>query len=143
MSDPVRALADDAAATLTIQQGTEHFDDGRITLTIDGAGAVRVEQQRAGATQRYQGQLDRAALTALAEALASHHFTQARRTSLPREPGDTPVALRFARPGSAPFVAELWNADRYRDRDLDAILRLADAQLHRASGGALGTAAAP
>jgi hypothetical protein len=141
MDDVVRHLDRHPAATLTIQQGTEHFDDGQVTLALRGDGTATVEQLRSGKTQRYRAQLAPARVATVGAALAEHHFTRARTTSLPRQPGDTPLVLRLDGAGPA-FRADLWYADRYQDRDLDQLVQLADALIHEVSGGALGQPAA-
>ena len=46
--------------------------------------------------------------------------------------------LRVDRANAPTFEVQLWDADRYKDADLDAILRTADALIHEISGGKLG-----
>jgi len=46
--------------------------------------------------------------------------------------------LRLSGAGGPAFETTIWYADRFADRDLDAILRIADDVLHTASGGKLG-----
>ena len=36
------------------------------------------------------------------------------------------------------FTNQIWYADRYKDRDLDAIIRIADAVIHEVTKGRLG-----
>lgn len=139
MTDPLRALDRHPALTITIRQGTEHFADGVVTLTVRGDGAVTVEQRRGGQAHRHGLQLDAARVAAIGGALADHRLTAPRTTSLPREPGDTRLILRVDG-GATPFEASLWYGDRYQDRDLDAIIRLADGLVHEATGGQLGQA---
>jgi hypothetical protein len=138
MDDLLQSLDHHADVAVTVRQGTEHFDDGQITLVVRGDGKVTVDQLAAGATQHYALKLDAARVAQLGNLLAAHRFTAARTTTLPRQPGDTQLALRVERGGSQAFQAELWDADRYKDADLDAILHAADALIHEASGGKLG-----
>lgn len=138
MDDLLHALDRHADVAVVIRQGTEHFDDGLITLAVRGDGSATIEQLVNGATQRYAAKLDAARLATLGNTLAAHRFTAPRRTTLPREPGDTQLVLRVDRGGTPAFQAELWDADRYKDADLDAILRVADALIHEVSGGKLG-----
>jgi len=126
------------SASVSIQQGTEHFDDGVITLVVRGDGTATVEQLRAGTKQRFTKSLAADRIAAVGTALAEHHVTRARTSKLPRSPGDTPLVLRVDGDSGAAFRADLWYGDRYTDRDLDAILRLADVLVHEITGGALG-----
>ena len=74
----------------------------------------------------------------LGRALADHQFTAPRTSTLPRDPGDTRLVLQLSGSGVPAFETAIWYADRFKDRDLDAILRLADDLLYTASGGKLG-----
>jgi hypothetical protein len=141
MDDLLRALERHADVAVVVRQGTEHFDDGLITLAVRGDGRVIVDQLAAGAAQQHSAKLDAARVAAFGSSLAAHRFTAARTTTLPREPGDTPLVLRVDRADAPVFEVHLWNADRYKDADLDAILRTADAMIHEVSGGTLGHAA--
>jgi hypothetical protein len=138
MDDALRSLDRRPEITITVQQGTEHWKQGLITLTVHGGGQAIVEQRRAGETTRREATLAPARIAAIGAALAARRFTAARTTTTPREPGDTPLILRVEGAGGAPFEASLWAADRYQDRDLDAILKLADGVIHEVTGGALG-----
>lgn len=138
MDDPLRALDRHPTATVTIRSGTEHFGNGEVTLAVRGDGAVSVEQRAAGAVTRYTAQLDGARIVALGRALADHKFTAPRTSTLPRNPGDTPLVLRLSGAGVRAFETTIWYADRFGDRDLDAIMRVADDLLYTASGGKLG-----
>ena len=138
MDDPLRALDRHPATTITIRYGTEHFGRGQITLTIRGDGAVDVEQRFAGTVTTYAAHLDGKQLAELGRALADHHFTAPRTSTLPRKPGDTQLVLRLSGPDAPPFETTIWYADRYKDHDLDAILRIANDVLYSASGGKLG-----
>ena len=140
MDDLLRALDRHPDVTVVIRQGTEHFDDGLITLAIHGDGNATVEQRRSGREQQFTARLPAARIASLGGTLADHRFTAARTTKLPREPGDTPLLLRVDRGGAPAFQVEIWYADRYQDRDLDAIVRLADALIHEVTGGKLGQA---
>ena len=140
MTDPLRALDQHPDVAITIQQGTEYFRDGQITLIIRGDGRVRVEQRRSGVVHPFEVQLPPARIAAIGRALAEHRFTAARTTKLPRNPGDTPLVLRLERGTAAAFAADLWYADRYQDADLDAIVRQADALIYEVTGGRLGQA---
>ena len=141
MDDPLRAFDRHPTATVTIQFGTEHFGNGQITLALRGDGAVSVEQRAAGAVNHYSAKLDGPRIAELGRALAEHRFTQPRTSTLPRNPGDTPLVLRLSGDGVPAFEATIWYADRFADRDLDAILRVADDLLSTASGGKLGQSA--
>jgi hypothetical protein len=141
MTEPVRTLSTQRKATVVIQQGTEHFDDGQLAITIRGDGAVSVEQRQSGQRHEFSAQLDAARFAAVVDALAANHFTKTRTSKLPRNPGDTPLVLRFDDAGPAPFHAELWYGDRYSDAEIDRIIRLADDLIHTASAGTLGQAA--
>jgi hypothetical protein len=141
MDDLLHALDRHADVAVTIRQGTEHFDDGQITLVVRGDGSATVEQLASGAAQHYAMKLDAARIATLGNLLAVHRFSAARTTTLPRKPGDTQLVLRVDRGGTQAFQAELWDADRYKDADLDAILHTADALIHEVSGGKLGQAA--
>jgi len=46
--------------------------------------------------------------------------------------------LQLSGSGVPAFETAIWYADRFKDRDLDAIPRLADDLLYTASGGKLG-----
>jgi hypothetical protein len=141
MDDSLRSLDHQPDLSISLRQGTEHFRDGQITLTVHGDGRAEVEQLRAGTTTRTQARLPAARVTEIGRALADHRFTAPRTTSLPREPGDTPLVLRAERPGAAPLEIQLWYADRYQDRDLDAIIKLADAVIQEVR--AASTAGSP
>ena len=138
MDDVLRNLARNPATTVTVQQGTEHFDDGQVTLTVRGDGTIEVEQRRSGAVTRHAGQLPVARIEALGAQLADLQLTRPRTTTLPRQPGHTPLVLRVEGGAARSFRADLWYGDRYQDRQLDGIIRLADALIHEVSGGALG-----
>jgi hypothetical protein len=138
MDDPLRALDRHPAAAISIRYGTEHFGNGQITLTIRGDGAVSVEQRFAGNVATFAAQLEPGRVAELGRALADHHFTRPRTSTLPREPGDTQLVLRLSGPDVPAFEATIWFADRYKDRDLDAILVLVEDVLHTATGGKLG-----
>lgn len=139
--DPLRAFDRHPDATVTIRYGTEHFGKGEITLAVRGDGAVRVDQRVAGAVNHREAQLDGARVAALGRTLAEHHFTAPRTSSLPREPGDTQLVLRLSGAGTPAFETTIWYADRFKDRDLDAILRATDDVLYTASDGKLGQSA--
>jgi hypothetical protein len=139
--DPLRAFDRHPTATVTIRYGTEHFGKGEVTLAVRGDGAVRVDQRIAGAVNHHEAQLDGARVAALGRTLAEHHFTSPRTSSLPREPGDTPLVLRLSGAGTPAFETTIWYADRFKDRDLDAILRVTDDVLYAASDGKLGQSA--
>jgi hypothetical protein len=138
MDDPLRAFDRHPTAMVTIRFGTEHFGNGEITLAVRGDGAVSVDQRAAGAVTHYSAQLDAGRTIALGRALADHQFTAPRTSTLPRDPGDTRLVLQLSGSGVPAFETAIWYADRFKDRDLDAILRLADDLLYTASGGKLG-----
>jgi hypothetical protein len=138
MDDPLRGFDRRPTDTVTIRFGTEHFGNGEITLAVRGDGAVSVDKRAAGAVTHYSAKLDAARLVALGRLLADHRFTAPRTSTLPRQPGDTPLVLRLSGSGVPAFETTIWYADRFADRDLDAILRAADDLLHTASGGKLG-----
>jgi len=134
----LRDLVHHPTATVTIQQGTEHVRDGVVTLIVRGDGNATVEQLRSGVTHRFTKALAADRLAAVGGALADHHLTRARTSTLPRPSIDSPVVLRLDPERGAPFRADLWSTDRGQDRDLDAILELADALVHEVTAGALG-----
>ena len=138
MDDPLRAFDRHPTATVTIQFGTEHFGNGQITLALRGDGAVSVEQRVAGAVNHYSATLDGPRIAEVGRTLSEHRFTQPRTSTLPRNPGDSQLVLRLSRDGVPAFAATIWYADRFTDRDLDAILRVVDDVLYAASGGKLG-----
>lgn len=139
MEDPLRAFDRNPDAVVTIRYGTEHFANGVITLRLHGDGKAEVEQLRAGQTTRDELHLPAARIAALGGALADHKLTAPRTTTLPREPGDTELLLRLDRAGAPVFNADLWYGDRYQDRDLDAVIRLADEVIHEVTQGRLGS----
>lgn len=126
MDDSLRQLDQHPRLAVSIRQGTEHFRDGVVTVTIRGDGLVVVDRLRAGTPSRVEQRLPPERVRDLGRALAEHRVTAARTSKLPREPGDTPLVLRVDG-GARPFQAEVWYGDRYQDRDLDALIRLADA----------------
>ena len=141
MEDPLRVFDRHPTATVTIQAGTEHFGNGQVTLAMRGDGAVNVDQRVAGAVHHYTAQLDGARVAALGRALADHRFTAPRTSTMPRQPGDSQLVLRLSGDGVPTFEVTIWYADRFADRDLDAILRATDDVLATASGGKLGQSA--
>jgi hypothetical protein len=138
MEDPLRAFDRHPAATASIRYGTEHFGNGQITIAVRGDGAVSVEQRAAGGVTNYTAQLDGTHTAAFGRALADHKFTAPRTSTMPRNPGDTQLVLRLSGPDVAAFEVTIWYADRFKDADLDAIIRAADDLLYTASSGKLG-----
>jgi len=138
MEDPLRAFDHHPAAMVTIRFGTEHFGNGEVTLAIRGDGAVSVDQRTANGLTHYDAKLAATRVAALGRALADHRFTAPRTSTLPREPGDSPLVLRLSGDGAPTFEATIWYADRFKDPDLDAILRATDDILYSASAGKLG-----
>lgn len=128
----------DPALEIIIRTGTQHWQDGELTLTVRGNGAVDVTQRQAAKTASFAGTLPTAELDAFGRALHTHRFTAPRTSELPREPGDTPVMLALHHDGKVTFAARIWSADRDTDADLDAILRAAERLTHRVSAGKLG-----
>lgn len=127
MTDRLRALSTHPSLEVVIVVGTEHFDNGEFTLRVTGDGTATVVQKRAGKTHEFSRTLDDAAVAAFGATLADNEFTRARTSTLPREPGDTPVVLELRDGDATVFKAEIWEADRYEDRQLAAILRAAEA----------------
>lgn len=123
---------------ILIRTGTQHWAAGEITLLLRGNGTVEVTQRQATKTTSFEGELAKDELDACGRTLHSHRFTAARTSALPREPGDVPAILTLRRDGEVVFTADLWNADRFDDADLGAILRAADQLVHRVSAGKLG-----
>jgi hypothetical protein len=123
---------------ILIRIGTQHWQAGELTLVVHGSGSVEVTQRQAAATTSFGGVLPKADLDALGRELGAHRFTAARTSVLPREPGDTPVVLTLRHDGEVTFEAQIWNADRDVDADLDAILRAAERLIYRVSAGKLG-----
>jgi len=127
MSNRLRALSTHPSTEVIVVVGTEHNDNGQFTLRVSGDGSARVTQQRAGETREYSQHLDAAALDAFGKTLAENEFTRARTSSMPREPGDTPVRLQLTDGGTSQLEVDIWEADRYQDKQLAAILRAAEA----------------
>jgi hypothetical protein len=138
MDAELAALDRHPELAVTVRAGTEHFRDGRIAVTVQGDGAAAVEQLRSGQLTTHHAQLAAARVKEVGATLARHRFTLPRTSKLPREPGDTPLYLSVARGGQLVFEAKLWFADRYDDRDLDAILKLYEALTYEVSDGKLG-----
>jgi hypothetical protein len=136
--DALRTLDQHPGVAISIRQGTEHFRNGLVTLIVRGDGAVAVDQLRSGQTAHYEKQLSPDRIRDIGGQLAEHHLSAPRTTSLPRQPDDTPLVLRVEGAEPAPFQADLWYGDRYKDSDLDAIIRLADALVNEVSAGAVG-----
>lgn len=135
MDDSLRQLDQHPRLAISIRQGTEHFRDGQVTVTVHGDGKVVVDRLRAGQPSRQEKQLSPERVRELGKTLAEHRVAAPRKTTLPREPGDTPLVLRVE--GTArPFQADLWYGDRYQDKDLDALIRLADALVREVAEGA-------
>jgi hypothetical protein len=139
MDDPLRTLDQHPGIAISIRQGTEHFRNGLVTLIIHGNGTVGVDQLRAGKAAHYEKQLPPDRIRDLGRQLAEHRVSAPRKTSLPRQPGDTPLVLRVEGAGPAPFQADVWYGDRYKDSDLDAIIRLADTLVNEVGGAAIGS----
>lgn len=125
MDDSLRQLDQHPRLSISIRQGTEHFRDGQVTITVRGDGLIAADRLRAGTPSHVEQRLPPERIRELGRALADHRLTAARTSKLPREPGDSPLVLRVEG-GARPFQADLWYGDRYQDRDLDAIIRLAD-----------------
>ena len=140
MEERLRTLAQHPGLTITIRSGTEHFRGGQITLSLRGDGDATIEQLRSGEHTRFAAKLGAARVDQVGRALGEHGFTRSRRSSLPREPGDTPLILDLSQEGQVLFHADLWYGDRYQDADLSAILDLWSTLLHEISGGKLGHA---
>src|SRR5258707_13293816 len=79
MDDLLHALDRHADVAVVIRQGTEHFDDGLITLAVRGDGSATVAQLTSYAAQRYAAKLDAARVVTLGNTLATHRFTAARK----------------------------------------------------------------
>ena len=127
MTAQLRALPDHPSLTVVVQTGTEHFGNGLFTLSVQGDGALHLLQRRAGTPHNFTDTLSDDALTAFGATLAEHGFTRPRTSEMPREPGDTPVLLKLRDGDQTLFEANLWEADRYDDPDLDALLKAAEA----------------
>jgi hypothetical protein len=127
MNDRLRAFSTHPSLEVVIVLGTEHFDNGQFTVRVKGKGSAEVVQRRAGDTRQFTRTLDAAALDAFGRTLADNEFTLARTSTMPREPGDTPVLLQLLDGGTSQFEVELWEADRYEDKRLAAILQAAEA----------------
>lgn len=134
----LQQLSAHPALEIMIRTGTQHWASGEITLVVHGNGAVELTQRQANETAPFTGALSKDELDAFGQALHEHRFTAPRSSAPTREPGDTPVVLTLRRDGKVVFEANLWEADRDLDADLDAILRSADQLIHRISGGKLG-----
>ncbi len=126
MSESLRTFSAHPALAAVFVLGTEHFDNGQFTLRVSGDGAAKLTQRRSGTTEEFEKSLEPAAVNQLGEVLADNDFTKARTSTLPREPGDTPVVLELFDGDSSQFRAEIWEADRYDDKQLAAILSAAE-----------------
>ena len=134
MSERMRAWSKNESLEVVVVVGTEHFDNGEFTLHVQGNGNATVEQKRSGKVSHFDTKLDAARLDALGETLASNGFSNPRTSTLPREPGDTPVVLEVVDGGERLFHADIWNADRYDDKSLAAILDAAEALIESMVG---------
>lgn len=123
---------------ILVQTGTQHWAAGEVSLTVRGDGSVEVLQRQASSTKTFHGKLTKAETDELGLLLHQHHFTAPRTSTLPRQPGDTPLLLALRQGGKSLFDADLWEADRDSDPDLEAILRATEQLLYRVSSGALG-----
>lgn len=137
-NNQLQQLSAHPALEILIRTGTQHWASGEISLAVHGSGAVQVTQRQATTTASFEGVLSKGELDSLGRTLHEHRFTSARTSSPSREPGDTPVMLTLRRDGKVVFEANLWEADRDLDPDLDAILRVAARLIHRVSAGKLG-----
>jgi hypothetical protein len=140
MEDTLRALDRIPDALVMIRYGTEHFANGLITLRIYSDGRAEVEQLSAGAKTIDELRLPPERIAALGRQLAEHGFTARRTSKLPREPGDTELLLELRRGGAVQAASQIWYADRYKDRELDAIMKLVEALIHEVTKGRLGWA---
>jgi len=138
MEEELASLTEHPDLEVVVEVGTEYWDQGVVTLTVRGDGTVQVRQLRSGAVRVWSGERDQAAIAAFGELAARHRFTIARTSELPRLPDDTPLRLALSRGGEERFSAALWSGDRFKDKDLDAILRAADKLSHDVSGGVVG-----
>ena len=126
MSESLRTFSAHPALAVVFVLGTEHFDNGQFTLRVSGDGTAKLTQRRSGTTEEFEKSLDPAAVNQLGAVLAENDFTAARPSTLPREPGDTPVVLELFDGDNSQFRAEIWEADRYDDKQLAAILSAAE-----------------
>jgi hypothetical protein len=123
---------------ILIRTGTQHWMAGEVTLVVHGSGTVEVTQRQATATASFRGTLSKDEVDAFGRMLHEHRFTAPRTSALPREAGDTPVALALYLDGAVALKVDLWEADRDDDAELGAILRAAEQLVHRVSAGKLG-----
>ena len=139
MEDSLAHLAEHASLTVSIRTGTEHWKLGQITLTLRGDGQAQVVNLRAGERLEFSSQLEPDEVARVGKLLARHKLTLPRTSKLPRKPGDTPVELTLRDGDDQLSHVQIWYADRFKDADLDAILRESDRLVHKVSAGELGS----
>ena len=138
VSDELRQLTSHPDLEVVIRTGLQHWRAGEITLAVRGNGAATVTQRLATGDTSFTATLDKDEVDALGRDLDAHRFTAARTSKLPRKPGDTPVRFVLQRGDHRAFEAQIWNADRFDDADLDAILSAGQRLVWRVSNGAIG-----
>lgn len=138
MSDELRQLSSHPDLVVVIRTGTQHWKAGEITLTVRGDGEAVVIQRLASGDTSFQATLTKDEVDRFGRELGERHFSARRTSKLPRNPGDTPVRLALEHGGKASFEVQIWEADRYDDKELDAILVAGRRMVHRVTRGALG-----
>jgi hypothetical protein len=113
----------DPSSALELSVGQEDFRNGEVTLLVEGSGAMRVVQRRAGAAREWEGRLPEARVAALSDELAELDLRTVAPPGAGRDPDDAPVHLVLRSGGAAAHEARLWHADRFGDARLDHLLR--------------------
>lgn len=130
----LRALATHPEVQVRITVGTEYFGAGQFTLAVAGDGKVGVTQRTSGQVKTYDKTLAPDAVTAFGTLMADNRLAAARTSSLPRQPGDTPVKIEIARGDAPAFEVSIWDGDRFDDPQLMAILKETERLLQDVSG---------
>jgi hypothetical protein len=116
-------LAAHPDAAVTIGAGTEHWERGATTLTVHGDGRTEVHNRAHGEERELEGRLDPTRVAELGRELVRLGLTSLRPHPGDRLPGDVPVWVAVERAGETLHEAKLWHGDRYRDPELDSMLR--------------------
>src|SRR5829696_3594219 len=128
---------EDAASTLEVAVGREHFRNGEVALIVHGSGEVDVVQLRSGAERDWHARLAEDRLRALADELAELDVGALRPHEGGRDPDDDPVRVALTAAGEPVHEARLWHADRFADDRLDRLLSRWQALTEEVTGGAL------
>jgi hypothetical protein len=124
-------------ARVSISVGIEHWDNGRITLTLGGDGQVEVWQRRSGTDRRHQGNWDEARRRAYAASLLGDGVLEIGAGEGEREPDDVPVTIGVTRGPTSLFAVAAWYGDRHTVPALDKVLRAWEQAVSATTDGAL------